>query len=393
VSTSGPPCLVIGDDYRALGALRSLGRRGIEGWVVADRATGPAQFSRYCSGRLAWGTSRSEERAQALLEIAARPELSGAVAFPTEDRFAELVARNHEQLSQTLRLTVPPWAKLEHALDKGLAGVAAQAAGVDIPRTWRVAGASELEGLALDFPVVLKPATREDVDKRIPKAWRADDRPELVRRFAEASRFIAPADVLIQELIPGGGESQFSYAALMREGQPVAELVARRTRQYPIDFGNSSTYVEVVDEPQVAAGARRVLAQLGWTGLVEVEFKRDARDGRYALLDINPRLWTWHPLGAFSGMDFPYLAWCESAGLPVPPSSARVGASWKRGVTDALAAMTELRAGHLRKREYVASLPRRKVGAVYARDDLRPALADVPIVSARLLRAYRVRRR
>jgi len=68
----------------------------------------------------------------------------------------------------------------------------------------------------------------------------------------------------------------FSYAALCKDGLPLASIVARRTRQYPMDFGQFSTYVETVDEPQVIEPSVRLFEKrLRFTGLVEVEFKKD----------------------------------------------------------------------------------------------------------------------
>ena len=64
---------------------------------------------------------------------------------------------------------------------------------------------------------------------------------------------------MVQELVPGGGEAQFSYAALCRDGEPLAALTARRTRQYPADFGRASTYVETVEVPEVVEPSLRLL--------------------------------------------------------------------------------------------------------------------------------------
>ena len=61
---------------------------------------------------------------------------------------------------------------------------------------------------------------------------------------------------MIQELIPGGGETQFSYGAICENGRVLASVVARRTRQYPVDFGRSSSFVETVDAPAVEQAAR-----------------------------------------------------------------------------------------------------------------------------------------
>lgn len=49
-----------------------------------------------------------------------------------------------------------------------------------------------------------------------------------------------------------------------------------------------------------------------------MEFKSDFRDGQYKLLDVNPRAWGWHSLCAPCGVDFPYLAYREALGEPLP---------------------------------------------------------------------------
>ena len=99
--------------------------------------------------------------------------------------------------------------------------------------------------------------------------------------------------------------------------------MARRTRQHPIDFGRSSTFVETIEQPEVEAPAARFLSSLDFTGVVEVEFKHDAREGRSKLLDVNGRLWTWIGLGALAGVDFPYLAWRQALGHPSKPLPAQ----------------------------------------------------------------------
>src|SRR5689334_23448558 len=71
--------------------------------------------------------------------------------------------------------------------------------------------------------------------------------------------------------------------------------------------------------------SRRLLSAIGYTGLVEVEYKFDVRDRRYKLLDINPRLWTWSALGSRAGVDFPYLLWQIMTGRGVRSRTPRTG--------------------------------------------------------------------
>jgi D-aspartate ligase len=187
-----------------------------------------------------------------------------------------------------------------------------------------------------------------------------------------------------QELVPGGGETQFSYAAVWSDGKAVASLTARRTRQYPVDFGFTSTFVETVDVPPVEEGACRFLAALRYSGLVEIEFKYDARDSRYKLLDFNPRPWTWIALGAAAGVDFPLTQWQLAHGEPVPVQRGRLGVGWCHASRDFVAACQHIARGALTPGSYAASL-RRLVFAAYAADDPLPGIVDLPVVLARVL--------
>src|SRR5436189_295152 len=139
-------------------------------------------------------------------------------------------------------------------------------------------------------------------------------------------------------------------------GHVVASLAARRTRQWPMDFGRASTYVETIDAPDVERIARRILNALRFDGIVEVEFKRDPRDGALKLLDINPRVWGWHSLGRAAGVDFPYLLWRLLRGEQVDERRGRAGVRWVRALTDLPVSIGEIRAGRMTMREYLASL-------------------------------------
>ena len=58
----------------------------------------------------------------------------------------------------------------------------------------------------------------------------------------------------------------------------------------------------------------------------QVEFKRDPRDGRFKLMEVNPRLWLWHGLAAALGVDF-----ARSRTRPARPAPAPVTTEGKHG--------------------------------------------------------------
>jgi D-aspartate ligase len=372
--------LVLGGNLNGLSIARSLGRRGVPVWVTAPPGVRLASCSRYVLRTLPWPNGDYEAQAAYLLELAERYELDQWVLFPTSDESAALLSRFHSPLSRRFRVATPAWDVLRWAYDKRLTYRLAAEQQVDYPPTIYAATEADLEGVRCAFPAILKPATHASMNRfTADKAWPVANREELLARYREARELIPPDLIVIQERIPGGGESQFSYAALCCDGQPIASLTARRTRQYPIDFGYSSSFVETLDVPEIVAPSRRLLGAIRYTGIVEVEYKLDARDGRYKLLDINPRLWTWSPLGGRAGVDFPYLLWQMILGRPVPEQIGRTGVHWVRMSTDVPAAIHEMLRGRLSLGAYLRSLRGPVEFALMAADDPLPGLLDLPV--------------
>ena len=391
----GPGALILGGAHGSLAVARSLGRRGVPvAYLTHDHPiTG---FSRYTMRHLTWPGPDDPNASAWLLDFATRCDLGGWVLFPGGDSEVRLIAQNHRTLGSIFRLTTPPWGTVQWALDKRLTREHAASVGIDCPWSSYPRSRDDLSRADCPFPVILKPLVRASRNAfTVAKAWRADDLSALLSRYDEAATLVEPGAIGLQELIPGGGEAQFSYAAVWANGAPVASLVARRTRQYPIDFGFTSTYVETMERSEVQAAACRFLAPLAFTGMVEVEFKFDIRDGRYKLLDVNMRPWAWIALGAAAGVDFPLIQWQVAQGLPVKGGVGRTGVVWTHASRDAAAALRQIATGSLSLDAYWQSLRRPTAYAAFARDDLLPGIVDVPLaawrVSTRRLTKHRSR--
>jgi predicted ATP-grasp superfamily ATP-dependent carboligase len=376
---TGEGAVIVGGDYRALGVARSLGRKNVPVWVLWEREERIATVSRYVRRSLAIEEGRS--LAEQLLSLGRDEDLAGWALIPTGDHAAAAVARAHADLETIFTMTTPPWSVLRWAHDKRLLHELAEKAGLDTPQTFLPRDRDELARLECPFPAILKPAFKEEFNRfTAAKAWRVDDRPSLLSRYEEASHYVPAETILVQEVIPGDGRCQLAYAALCDDGEPLASVVARRTRQFPRDFGRASTFVETVDDPDVADQAERVLRALGATGLFEVEFKRDARTGSLKLLDVNPRAWGWHSLGARAGVDFPYLLWQLLRGERLERTQGKPGVRWRRLSWDLAAAFNDALQGRLDLREHVRARGRPQVSAIFATDDPVPALLEFPLL-------------
>ncbi len=382
--TAPPGALVVGGAHVSLGIARSLGRRGIPVWLLADHPL--PRWSRYVRRCFDWPGADHPRALDMILDIAARHELAGWVLIATGDEDMRLIARHRAELSRRLFVATPDWETARWTFDKRLTYRRAAALALPTPWTAEPRTLADIEQLECAFPVILKPAYRQGGDAfGRAKAWKADNRASLFALYRRARALRAEDAVLIQEWIPGGGEAQFSCAGLWRDGEPVALMTARRSRQYPVDFGRSSTFVESIERNEIADLACRLLGSLRYTGVAEVEFKYDARDGRFKLLDVNGRFWTWCGLGTLAGTDFPYLAWQLARGETIAPCRARPGVAWMHARCDLPAAWSDMRRRRLSLRAYLAGLRQPLAFASFAVDDPLPAFMELPSALIRRL--------
>jgi D-aspartate ligase len=384
-NVGGPGALILGGAHGSLAVARSLGRRGIPVWF-ATHDHPIVKYSRYTAHSLTWPGPDEKGAAEWLVDLASHHRLDRWVLYPGGDAEARLIAQWHPVLGQAFTLVTPPWAVARFACDKRLTHLHADSVGVDSPWSFVPADRKEVAALDCAFPVILKPAFQAGRNRfTMAKAWRADDRTTLLARYDAAVALVGRDAVMVQELIPGGGEAQFSYAAVWDRGKPVASLVARRTRQYPVDFGFTSTFVETVEHREVEAQAFRFLADLRFSGMAEVEFKFDARDGRTKLLDVNPRPWTWIGLGAAAGVDFPWIQWRLARGETIARLHGRAGCAWTHASRDVVSAGRSILGGRLTLGDYARSALRPRSFAAFAAEDPWPAIVDLPIVAGRVL--------
>ena len=374
--------VVIGGDYQGLGIVRSLGRQGIPVCVVDDEYS-ISRFSRYATRFVSVPDLRNERAAvDRLIEIGKRGGLDGWILYPTREELVAALSHNREELSQVFRVPTPDWETVKWAWDKRNTYRLAQELGIPTPVTHYPENIGQLARLdSLAPPFALKPAIKEHfVYATKAKAWRANNHSELRSLYQKASALAGDGEIMVQELIPGGGTQQFSYCAFFRKGEAVGKMVARRRRQHPLEFGRASTYVESVDVPILEEFSERFLRAIDYYGLVEIEYKLDPRDSQYKLLDVNARTWGYHSLGAQAGVDFSYMLYADQVGLPVPVSRGRAGVKWVRTTTDIPAAMTAILRGDTDWKDYLRSIIDCDVEAVFSPRDPLPGLAEIALI-------------
>jgi predicted ATP-grasp superfamily ATP-dependent carboligase len=370
--------MIIGGDFHGLGIVRNLSGSVIPIYVVHPGLC-IARFSIFTDDFFKSPPLEDGETfVQFLIDLAGDKKLANTVLFPVSDKAVHILSKHREILSRHYLVPTPEWEVTRQAYDKRYTYQLAREIGVPIPRTFFPENADDLAGLPFNFPVILKPSvTANFYPVTQLKAIRADSHDELMRHYFYMSSVIDSKEIMVQEIIPGGPKNLYSFCSLFADGIVKAKIMAVRLRQHPMDFGSSSTYVITCCLPELETLATQMLQGMKYYGLSEVEFMFDENDRTFKLLDINPRTWAWHTLGAAAGVNFAALLFQDMHNNPASVESFETGVKWIREVTDIPVALSEILAGRLKLVDYFRSLKGKKEWAVSSVRDPLPLLAEL----------------
>jgi predicted ATP-grasp superfamily ATP-dependent carboligase len=373
--------VVVGGDHSGLAVARSLGRRGVPVFVIEDQLS-ISSWSRYVKRVIRVENILDERKTvEAVLQVGRQYNLRGWILYPTRDETVAAFSRYRTELADFYRVTTGEWKSVQWAWDKSKTYELAESLGIPCPKTFNLKDASELPSLYAYLPLAIKPAIKENFFYATgAKAWRVETPDQLHRLYEKAAEQIKTEEILIQEIIPGGGQEQYSYCAFVNNGAPHSILTAQRCRQHPYEFGRAATYVETVKAPEIEELSAKFLKAIDYYGVVEIEFKRDARDGKFKLLDVNARIWGFHGIGYACGVDFPYILYADQMKLPTTPVRARSGVGWLRLITDIPTALSDVVHGRLRISDYVRSLCATRVESVFDWKDPAPTIAEMALL-------------
>jgi D-aspartate ligase len=354
-----------------LGAVRSLGRRGLRVVAVDHRPWALGLRSRFAEPYHAPDPVADEEGFLRRLQELGNQLEAPAPIFPTHDEHLNSIAKHLDELGGRFLCPFPAWEVLERVQSKRHQLEQAGALGLAFPHTAHPGSAAEARAAAADvgYPVLIKPSDNV-LFKRIyrTQAFLCEDDAEIERTYKLAEAY----EPMVQEFIPGGDEYLWTLGSYLAEdGEALGLFSGRKLRQTRGWMGSARVGESAWDDEVVDSGLA-LLRALGFHGVSQVEWKRDPRDGLLKLIEVNPRLWQWHGLASACGVDIPWIAYRDLTGDR--PSPARMTFEGKRW---AISFMFGTKHG-IQRPPYV--------DGVFALDDPKPAFVQVYRLARKAIR-------
>jgi len=370
--------IVVGGHFQGLGVIRSLGRRRIPVFLL-DSEISLARFSRYATFfKSCPPPSNHEAFLNFLKTLVEDYGLEGWIVIPTDDETVYFLSKYRNALEKYVRVSISSWESIQFAYEKKLTYQRAESLGIDIPQTYNPLSEHQIKALDIEYPAVIKPSICKNFySKARIKAFLAKGPEEAIRKYRLMASVIPPDEILIQEFIPGGARHLFSYCCYFKDGEVLSKITANRQRQHPTVFGHATTYAISVHVPQLESISIKFLQAIGFSGLAEVEFMHDPRDGKFKLLEVNPRIWGWHTLAIRAGADLPFVLYQDLLGADPMPGDFRENVKWIRLVTDIPTALVEIAGERLSFREFIGSFRGEREFAVLSLRDPAPFFAEL----------------
>lgn len=326
-----PRVLITDSEQRSVvAAVRGLAAAGYAVTATASSSPAAAQWSRDCARRLHAPAANAD--GGAALAAVLRAELERdryAAVIPGSDSALRALSRHRATLEPLAPLGLPGEAAIERALDKLALLEVAERHGLDPPASRTCATAPELASCAeeVGYPLMLKPARSVNTDG----TWRTQ-MSVIVRAPDELAAACATlaAPYTLQRFHEGS--AVVSVAGVIDDGVLLGTAVARYARTWPPQAGSASASITIDPPEGLVERSRALLGEIGWRGIFELEFI-ELEGGRYAAIDLNPRVYGSMSLAIAAGANLPAIWTATLQGQRPAPVVARPGVRyrWEEG--------------------------------------------------------------
>lgn len=258
------------------------------------------------------------------------------VLIPTADKFVLPLNDFYEELSKYYLYTLPKDNLLRKLTSKKSTYELAVQYGFPAPKTCFTKDSEELEKFSkeVEFPCILKP--------EFPESWRSgyleefvngekviivNSKEELFSRYDVIKKY--DDRVIVQEIIKGEDKNLHYFVSYFDKNQNCAgSFTGIKERIAPVNFGSAS-YVNLVYNEELKNMSVEWLKKLKFRGISGIEVKKDVRDGKFKLIEVNPRFGLWDEIGAKFGIDVAMMSYNELLGKQITPvENKRINIRW-----------------------------------------------------------------
>ncbi len=299
--------LVIGVSTQiGLEIIRSLGKKGIRVYAADCNSEAIGFYSKYLKKKFVIPFSPESSFISAIFRILDSHSHIKCI-FAISERNITLLNKYRTELEEKTQLMFPSQDVMDFALDKKKTFIVAQKLNIPTPDTVFIDNFEEIKRAKdMEYPVVIKPAVRDFLD---PSQQAHDFRVRYINSYkelVEVMKFYKNIGryPMIQNCCKG---EEIGFSAIMTKGKAVACFQYLNFHLSPVRGGVPVLRRSIPISPKLKEYTIKILREINWEGVAELDYIKDLKDGELKLLEINGRFWGGTPLPSRAGLPFPYI--------------------------------------------------------------------------------------
>lgn len=242
---------------------------------------------------------------KALIEYGEKNREYTILLIATSDLYVKLVAEEKGLLEKYYVFNYPDIELVNNLLIKEKFYDIYQDMGIDMPKTFifpcnQNKNINEIKEYFKEYPLIIKPSDGVEYhsleDTSLAKVYKAHTEEELEKIIKKIEKAGYNKNLIIQEFIPGDDSALFDsifYVGKDKKAKLATFAQIGLQEHTPTGIGNCTVLVNGFDEhgykEEIIDRLKEFIEKIGYQGFAEFDMKYDARDGKYKVLEINPR--------------------------------------------------------------------------------------------------------
>ena len=368
------PCIVIlGSSLTALSLVRIASRSGMR-VILASSKMGIAHSSRYAE-KVIFSENSNEYIINKIKKIL---DSHKAYCIADNDKWLKFIIANRIKLETFLTVLHPCQESLKICLDKNVFLRWCMRNKIRSPKIYQYMQDGKIKPEP-KFPLLIRPElTQHETGKKIPKALEVKNFKELrywINEFKKNDVIPAISESLLYPRI-----KQYSVGFVRRRDGATRLTIAEKIRSLP-DQCAGGTYVVSSNKSEVEAFTLKLISKLNYYGIGEAEILYDEGTGKPYVIEVNARPWVQFSLAEHIQPQL--LSWLLSKNkIELKKKEFKSKQSrWLNFNSDFYICFSRsegiVTRGRYHFSEYLISIFKANVFAVYDRTDLKPFIKNL----------------
>jgi len=378
INVSTPVLVLKLEHYSSLGIMRSLGRLGVPVYGVDKNKYNASASSKYCRKNYTLDIEYADEEGKVNFLINISKEINTKpVLITTSDETALFAARNNLVLKEHFIFPEVSFNLIKKLCSKKDMFNLARKYNLPVPKSYFPESLSQLKYISeiAAYPLMIKGIDGAKLEKNTGKKMMIVNNPiQLIKYYKQIEKENA-SNIMIQEYIPDTNDHMWIFNGYFdSDSDCLAAFTGRKLRQNPVYTGMTSLGICQWNEILIGI-SKYFLKSIGYKGAVDIDFVYDVRDGRYKILDVNPRIGaSFRLFVGTNGLDTVRAQYLDLTGQPVLADKPENGRKWLVEDKDLLSSYYYIRDRAMRISDWIKSFNGVKEMGYFAKDDTIPSL-------------------